>query len=251
MLKHLATAKSLLLISLCCQLASAEPLASKKDNQLIFGFAEFYPYFWTDYRGEQQGYMLDLAKQITSSAGYEIKAISLPAKRFLHMAAAGEIDFWFGFKNIGKYQEQVIMSSIPVEFSTMAIFSKEPMDEFKSLDKLKGKTLVTVNGYTYGGSMYEFINAPENQITQIKTSNHHRSLRVLFGRGADYLISYTQTVDAVTRDEEFPPIYSHTLVSIPSFITINKSVPNAEKIMAAMEVEAKRIIADKDQLPNY
>ncbi|NIB38584.1 transporter substrate-binding domain-containing protein [Pseudomaricurvus alkylphenolicus] len=228
-----------ILASLGCMLLSTCLMAGERPGVsdakvLTFGYIEFAPYYYTDHQGAPRGPLIDLARKLALETGYQLRPVSLPAKRAVKMVASGEVDLWFGLSTISLYNDNVLISSKPVDQLELRVYSRDCLEHFDNFRQLSGKKVVILRGYTYGG-LIDYINTAQNRVEALEVRDPHQAVRVLVGRKMDYLLSYSLPMAAAMQRMSHVALNSRVLDHFNVHVTVHKDLPDAKQIMASFE----------------
>lgn len=214
-------------------------------QKIVFGYIEFAPYYFTNQDGQPEGPLIELAKELAEDIGLEVEFLSMPTKRAVLAVASGEMELWFGLHTNPLYRDQILASEEPIMKLELRIYSKTPMDNFKGIEDLVGKSVVVMRGYSYG-SLLEFLNNPENRIRMVRVSGHAQALKVLDTRDIDYLIDYSGLLNEGLEEYPIENLHSAVVQTLYPHITLHKDYPDAANVMHRLE-EAfhKRQLADR------
>lgn len=175
---------------------------------LRVAYAEFPPIEYRNADGEAAGLFIDLTRKVAEEAGYTPDFIYLPIGRVYLYMKNGTIDVWPGLTGIPSLSQDVLeswVSPIPVQLSAWYVTGTPPLSH---LDDLKGKNLIVIGSYTYGGLLDRLKSYEDVRITE--APNHRSGIDMLKRKRGDYLLDYRQPVleiltepsDRVLRDSE-------------------------------------------------
>lgn len=175
---------------------------------LRVAYAEFPPIEYQNADGEAAGLFIDLTRRVAEEAGYTPEFIYLPVGRIYLYLKSGTIDVWPGLTGIPSLSQDVLeswVSPIPVQLSAWYVAGTPPPTH---LDDLRGKSLIVIGGYTYGGLLERLQSYEDVRITE--APNHRSGIDMLKRKRGDYLLDYRQPVleiltepsDRVMRDTE-------------------------------------------------
>lgn len=106
---------------------------------------------------ENKGFMIDVATQVFSDLGYQVKYIEMPWSRAVDLARKGEIDAVVGaFK--GDAPDFIFPQRPLLKVSSNSFFTKTASNwQYKNLTSLYPITLGTIKGYDYGDELNSYI----------------------------------------------------------------------------------------------
>ncbi|MEX2475846.1 substrate-binding periplasmic protein [Marinobacter sp.] len=175
---------------------------------LRVAYTEFPPIEYRNADGEPAGQYIELTRKVVEEAGYRAEFIYLPVGRIYLYLKNGTVDVWPGLTDIPSLRDDVLeswVSPIPVQLSAWYVEGTAPLTHF---DDLRGKRLIVIGGYTYGGLRKAMGELSDIQITE--APNHRSGVDMLKRKRGDYLLDYLQPVeeiltqpsDHVLRDSE-------------------------------------------------
>lgn len=129
-------------------LLAGEPLAS--DKQIIkLGYVDFPPYEF-EQDGKPSGVLVDIVNTIFQKADIPVEMQLFPFKRAYQITKDGEIDGLFNFYKTEERLEYFDYSE-PIIKNPLVIFvRKDSKIDYNKLEDLKGLTVGTMRGYSYG-----------------------------------------------------------------------------------------------------
>jgi len=171
-------------------------------------YVEFPPISFQNEQGEPDGEFVDITRKVAEEAGYQLEFLYLPVARTYLYLHNGNVDLWLGLSATPVLKEAVLeswISPIPVKLSAWYLEGTEPL---RHMDQLKGKTIIVIGGYTYGGLRHWL----EGQagISVSEAPNHRSEVDMLKRNRGDYLLDYrlpvreilTQASDTIIRESE-------------------------------------------------
>lgn len=191
-LKGLVGARLWLLIAgLVLSMATiAQPETDAK--LLRIAYVEFPPITYRGENGQAEGAFIEITRKVAREAGFDADFLYLPVTRAYLYLTNGKIDAWPGVTNIPALDGEVLeswASPVPVQLSAWYLDKTPPVDHF---DRLLGKTVIVIGGYTYGGLLYWL--QKEDSIRVTEAPNHRSALDMLKRGRGDYLLDYRQPV---------------------------------------------------------
>mgnify|MGYP003147877135 FL=1 len=176
-------------------------VAAAEKPLLRIGYVEFPPYEYQNDAGEAAGSFIELSQRVAEEAGYRVEFVYLPISRIYLFLQQGRIDVWPGLTGIPMLEKQVIVSaSHPsrVELSAWFLGDTPPLTQF---DDLRGKRLILISGYTYGGLAKYLKGLDDVELTY--TTNHRSALDMLQRDRGDYLLDYVEPIKSTPGHDSF------------------------------------------------
>ncbi|TYC56875.1 transporter substrate-binding domain-containing protein [Marinobacter sp. BW6] len=184
----------------------SEPESAGKN--LRIAYVEFPPITYRGENGKAEGSFIEITRKVAREAGFEPEFLYLPVTRAYLYLTNGKIDAWPGVTSIPALDGEVLeswASPLPVQLSAWYLEQTPPVDHF---DRLLGKTVIVIGGYTYGG-LLSWLES-EGSIRVTEAPNHRSALDMLKRGRGDYLLDYRQPVidtlempaDSMVRESE-------------------------------------------------
>lgn len=171
-------------------------------------YVEFPPITYRAENGQAEGSFIDITRKVANEAGFDVEFMYLPVTRAYLYLTNGKIDAWPGVTNIPALDGEVLeswVSPLAIQLSAWYLEETPPVDHF---DRLLGKTVIVIGGYTYGGLLAWL--ESEGSIRVTEAPNHRSALDMLKRGRGDYLLDYRQPVmdtlempaDSMIRESE-------------------------------------------------
>lgn len=189
-----------LIVCVCLALVSGPAHTQPTRETLIVGYVDVPPLAYEETDGRAEGVFIDLTRRVAEEAGYDLNFRYLPVSRTYYYLRTGGIDIWPGVTDVPALKGEVLesfVSPLPFQLSAWGMAKMPPVLHF---DDLKGKRLILISGYTYGGLAKHLESTPGILITE--APNHLAALAMLNRGRGDYLLDYQDPVKAVLK--EFP-----------------------------------------------
>ena len=74
-------------------------------------YIEAPPFYYTDGKGNPQGFLIELMRKVADKAGYGLETISFPAKRMAYKLINGEADIWLGVSAIPAFKGKTLIGN--------------------------------------------------------------------------------------------------------------------------------------------
>lgn len=177
------------------------------------------------------GYYVDMLKMIFDKAGVDYVFKGYPAKRLYKNLGDGTTQVWMGTLGVAEYEGKTVVSPKQISEINLDIYSLGSTELLpKSLDELKGKTLITIFGYNYGGAL-KFLEDPQNNIKTEPAKNHESAFKMLQIGRAPLLLDYREPGTETIAKLNISGIKSNPVKTLGIFIHISNKVPDAQAIM--------------------
>lgn len=177
------------------------------------------------------GYYVDMLKMVFERAGVEYTLKGYPAKRLYTNVGDGTTQVWMGTIGVAEYEGKTIVSpkqtsEINLEVYTLGSAEMLP----KTLDDLKGKSVITIFGYNYGGTL-KFLNDPQNNIKTEPAKTHESAFKMLQVGRAPFVLDYREPATETLAKINIPDIKKNSIKNLGIYIHISNKVPDAQAIM--------------------
>lgn len=199
---------------------------------LEIGALNFPPYYNVENESVVTGgYYVDMLKMVFDKAGLEYVFRGYPAKRLYMNVASGTTQIWMGTLGVAEYEGKTIVSPKKISEINLAIYFKGS-DGFvpKSLEDLKGKSVITIFGYNYGGDV-RFLEDPRNEIKAEPAKTHEAAFRMLQVGRAPFVLDYTEPASEVLSRLNIQDIKKSDIKTLGMYIHISNKLPDAQAIM--------------------
>lgn len=207
-------------------------------QELIIGYVEFPPMTYTDQKGKPAGYIMDIATKSLEKAGFTWDAVSLPASKLSKLLTIGKIHVWLGLKTMPGFTDNTYISETVVEKLTLRAYTIGNKPPIHSLQDLKGKTLLILRGYSYGG-WTRYIKDPANNIRYLEIQSHERAFSRLekLSKRIDelYLLDYKHPSDKVLQKLELKNIKFNQVSSLDMHFVVTKHMHRAQAVLTKIE----------------
>ena len=212
-------------------------------------YIEAPPFYFTDEKGSPQGFLFALMKQVTKQAGYELEAFSYPAKRMAHKLLSGEADIWLGVSTIPGFKDQTLIGETEIVNVCLYLYYIGENKAIHGKEDFSDKSIIVLRGYSYGG-LIQFIKDPANRVTYYETDSHESAFRMLKAGRADYLLDYKTPTERTLKTVKIPELKSVELSSVPLKFVVSKKVPDAPRLLKALE-DAYRELVQSGEIKPY
>lgn len=153
---------------------------------------------------EQEGYMLDIAREVFEASGYHVEYLNVSWARALQMTRDGLLDAVAGA--FVSDAPDFVFPREPQGHSQIALYT--PVDSrwvYEGLDSLRDQTLLAINGYSYSEELDQYIARHDDDPTRVWTLSGpaplNRAINLLDQRRADvypedvYVMTWAQNAN--------------------------------------------------------
>lgn len=107
---------------------------------------------------EQEGFMIDVAKEALALSGYKVNYIEVPWTRAVGLARKGEIQAIVGAFR-GDAPDFIFPNTPLLKISPSALFATTDKWQYKGIASMNKVTLGSIKGYDYGHELNAYINS--------------------------------------------------------------------------------------------
>ena len=199
------------------------------------GILNFPPYSVIEKSGRYKGILVELLEKVLKKADVSYAVTPVPQKRLFNNLATGNTDIYMGIKGVPGYEGKVIFSDFGVADIDLRVYSLKGKPLIQTRDQLKGKKLIVIMGYGYGG-LIRYLKDPANRIAIDPTSTHVLAFRKLKAGRADYVLDYRRPGNiAVSEEGMTQEVLSHSIAKLNIYFIVSKKTPDAQRLMKRME----------------
>ena len=230
---------SLSLLFFCTQTAMAAP------EEIEYAYPDIS--VWTterDQHGKLKNPLVKLAGPLFEKAGIPWHPQDYPAKRMFANLREGVSKFSMLVNAKSILQDCCLVSKEPVAVVEIRVFHDKKMPAIKSRDDLNGKSIITIRGYSYAGTL-KYIQDKKNNINNNPAPNHHAAFSMYENGRADYVLDYAFPAAEVLEKSPIKDLTFSTLKQTNVYLILHKDYPDAENVMARLESIAKTL--DKEE----
>lgn len=204
-------------------------------DPLEVGALHFPPFYFVKSTKNVDGIMIDIVTEILKRASIDYVIRGYPPKRLYQNIADGNTDIWIGNKEVAVYKGKIVHSDFPIALVELRVYTIGNKKLPSEKEELRGKNMITISGYSYGG-MIKFLENPVNNISTDPAGSHKTALLKLKAGRADYLLDYKYPISKELETIiEVNDLRYSTLFKVPNYIMVSKKTPNAAEILDRME----------------
>ena len=232
------------LVHLHTNISFAKPAALNETKFLSFektaiiGHLNFPPMIYADESGESAGPVADLIRLIldTYKIYPEYKLVTLPTKRIITYLIEGKIPFSPLIQGIPALKDKVIYSDSIILTLQINIYYIGEEENIRDLSGLKGKRVIGLRGYSYGGRIRSFIDDPANKVIYYLCNTHQSGFRMLQSGRGDYLIDFQSPSEIVLKQRKIDNLHCIGLETIDVYFNISKNIPDYLKLKKQLDL---------------
>lgn len=199
------------------------------------------PYYESEDQKSISGIYVDLLKKIMEKADLKYEFVYYPPKRLFYNLNTGKVDLWLGPVIHKEYQTNVNISAEEIRKVIIRLYGIKGKPVPKDIEGLKGKRLLVIHGYNYGGFL-EKLKDPSGNIIIDPSPNHLSGFLKLENKRGDYLLDYREPCIETLKKNPIDNIDYVDFITVPVHLHISKMTPNSEELMkklvkTALEIE--------------
>lgn len=223
---------SLLLVSTAwCQVAEQQ----EKDVPpvvLQWGFINLPPLIYQGEDGLPKGILAEIMAGTSLHSNIPYESIEFPNARAIYNLNARKVNFGIGVSSLVKNPNDFVISDVPIATMQLNILWLKGTDDITSVDDLKGKRLVLLAGYTYGG-LRSKLEKIASGFVEVET--HERAIGALKLDRGKYALTYkTASAYSIPKAEQLG-FDNLMLEEIGVHFILSASVPEAKQVMQRLE----------------
>lgn len=201
---------------------------------LVIGILDFPPFYNVKHANAPSGILLDYLKIVVEKAGYSYRVIGYPPKRLFKALREGKANMSAGIKRLDAYGSDVIFSKNKITDIDVRLYSRMDTPLLDSKEELKGKRVLGIAGYSYGGFL-DFLKDPANGIIFDTSNDHDLMFKKLFARRADYALDYYKPSENAMRRLNVSHVQSRSLFKVDVYFILSNKTPNVSGVMTRLE----------------
>lgn len=205
---------------------------SVSSGPLEVGMLDFPPYYVLGKNEEVKGGLfVDMLAKILDRAGLEYSFVGYPPKRLYSNVSKGITHIWMGTLGVEEYEGKTLVSPKKMADINLHIFSMDKtMPLPKNIEELKGKSVITIFGYNYGG-VIKFLEDPANKIVPEPAKTHEAAFMMLKMDRAGFVLDYIEPAGEALSKLNLPELRHAPIKVLPIYIHVSKALPDAQQIM--------------------
>lgn len=241
--------RTLLTCLLCQGVAYAETHGAASGPLITMGYIEFPPVFFTNFSGEPEGLLIDLARQVIPKAGYRWRHRSLPAKRMAQEIADGKLDLWIGLSTLPEFEGTTLVGDPVVATIQLNAYWLGDKPPIKAKEDLNGKRIITMHGYSYGGWI-QYIQDAAHQIVECRAYDHRQAVDMLRLGRCDYLLNYSGPMKDELARAPIAALQLQSISALEARFVVSRKSKYADHLLNSLLMAYGQLVAE-DQWPPH
>lgn len=221
-------------------LVAAQPAAPGASAEIEYAYPS--QSVWTarrNSRGEPDNPLLRLADAIFMKAGIPWHATSYPAIRMLDNLRNGKSEFSM-LVNAPALDECCVVGRKPLTSTELRVYRYADQPAIKSREDLAGKSVITIQGYSYGG-LLAFVADKRNSVTNNIAPTHEAAFAMLERKRADYLIDYSGPSTEILALSPIGDLRYEVIDRPDVYLVLSKKRAEAQQLMTRLEAIAESL----------
>jgi len=222
-------AKRIFILAVFFVVCMGQPASS---TPLEVGMLDLPPYYVLGNNEEVKGgIFVDMLTKVFDRAGLEYKFAGYPPKRLYSNLGKGITHIWMGTLGVEEYEGKTLVSDQKMGEINLHVFSRNRIPQLpKNLDELKGKSVITIFGYNYGG-VIKLLEDPASGIVLEPAKTHESAFLMLKMDRAEFVLDYIEPAgDALSR-MQLPNLTHAPITVIPLYLHVSKTLSDSRQIM--------------------
>lgn len=192
-------------------------------REIKIGVFNFPPFYVVEEEKEPSGILIDYIQPIFERANLKYTIKGYPPKRLYNYLATGEADIFLGVKGVPELEGNVFYSNQKVIDIDLRIYSRQGVAPITTKEEMRGKRIITIRGYSYGGFI-KYIQDPANNIISDMSNTHEIAFKKLEAQRADYVLDYSTPSEKALASINIPRIESHSISLLEVFFIVSKKL---------------------------
>lgn len=199
---------------------------------LEIGLLDLPPYYVLGKNDEVKGGLfVDMLTKVFDRAGIEYIFAGYPPKRLYSNVGKGTTQIWMGTLGVEEYEGKTLVSPKIMAVISLHVFSMDKRTPLpSSIEELKGKSIITIFGYNYGG-IIKFLEDPANKIVLESARTHESAFMMLNLNRAEFVLDYIEPASEALSKYKLQDLAHAPITVLPLYIHVSKTLPDAQQIM--------------------
>ncbi|WP_164887174.1 ABC transporter substrate-binding protein [Hahella sp. KA22] len=214
-----------------------------EDKEVVVGYIEFPPVFFTNDEGKPEGYLIDLARMLMEKKKYSWRAVSRPTRRMAIELADGKIDLWIGLSTLPEFTDATLVGDSIVARIELNAYWQGDKKVINRVEDLVGESVVLLHGFSYGGAI-SFLRDPVNRIRDCSAFNHAQAIGMLKVKRCDYLLNYDGPMRLELKKQPVQDLHRKRLSSLDARFVVSKKRNHAAMLLNDLENALHELVAE-------
>ncbi len=206
---------------------------------LRVAYMEFPPVTFRNEFGLPEGPIIRITEKVAQEAGYKLEFLYLPVGRTYLYLKTGSVDLALGFSGVPVLSSVVLESEINLISMILSAWYLEGTTPVNHMDDFRGKTLILINGFTYGGFREWLEQQGDIRITE--APNRRSAIDMLKRGRGHYLLDYHQPVREVFSRSSDSLIRESEIRTRRGAWLFSRATPEAQQLKEAFDAAYLRL----------
>ncbi|MEH6625362.1 MAG: hypothetical protein V7739_02880 [Motiliproteus sp.] len=233
--------RSALLLSLL--IVVTLPASAENPDVLRVGLMDFPPYYSPSKEQGAEGELVDLLNEVMTELGETWAPQFYEVPQLLHNIVHGDSDIAM-LINHPMLEKNALYGRHPIGRLIMQAYHLPQQTSVSSLAELKGKSVILLRGYGYGGLANKLLQ-PDSAILPIFASSRMQAFHWLQQGKGDYILDYVGPANAALAALDQHDIHGDTVLDKNVYFIISGKLTNAKELLSRMEAALVKVQARK------
>jgi len=206
---------------------------------LIVGYVDFQPLYST-VNNKPQGMLSDITHKVFNDLDLNFKEQSMPTKRLFSSLKKGRVQIWCGIK-VDSLQTNVWSGNEVLHHLSLNLYSLSKSGDIAKKSDLKGKTIILLLGYSYGG-WGQYIRNKKNEINFIDVKSHDDALRLIKTGRYQYLLNYRAPMNIALKKSPSSELKQQNISHLPIVFNVTKNMASSKLLLSRLDNSLAKLI---------
>lgn len=197
------------------------------------GCVEFPPLTYTDAQGRPAGTAVELIAAILRRAGLEYEIKCYPGARLLASLRDGTAEVAMLIRH-PDLLSVVQYGGLPMAHLDLQAYRLAATPPLGGIENSRGKSLVLLRGYGYGGWI-DFFTNPDNGLRLSYADSRAAALRMLANGHGAYLVDYAGPAGQALNGTAEPQLRVEPLVRLETYFVVSNQAANPTALLRRIE----------------
>ena len=205
---------------------------------------------WTtrlDAQGLPANPLLKLADTLFARAGIPWRAHPYPATRMFETLRNGTANFSMLVKSPA-LEQCCLVGRKPIASTELRAYHAPGTPAIRGADDLRGKSVILIRGYSYGGLLSK-LSAADSGVAVQSAVSHQVAFDMLERGRAEYLLDYSGPAREILATKPGLDLRHETLDRLDVHLVLWRGYPDAEATLARLEAIAEEL--DLEHFPGH
>jgi ABC-type amino acid transport substrate-binding protein len=178
-----------------------------------------------------KGTVADRLTKVFSVAGLTYNAVELPNRRLRLLSEQKDIDFAVAIPTFLNDTELYLRSKEPLGTIKLQVVSETEHKNINSIADIKGRELIIISGYSYGGKI-DLLKNRREFIVSTMVESHKAGIKALKAGRGKFFLGYKLPISMIEQKLQLKKaLFKYQIDEIPMYLYLDKQTPDAQKVM--------------------